>query len=123
MTETTNVWLPSVIAAIAAILVALIGFFSARNQKKQTTLIKEMDEKNEIERKRTEAKSEARRKESLLSMELMNATCQLCMITAKKITDQKINGDLKCAMDAASKAQQNYDTFIRQEACKIVANL
>jgi H+/gluconate symporter-like permease len=123
MTEATFAWLPAVIAAISAIIVAFIGYFAAKNQKKQTELIQAIDTKNEADRKRAEAKAEARRKESLLSMELMNATCRLCMITAKKITDQRINGDLKEAMDAANIAQHNYDTFIRQEACKIVSNL
>ena len=127
MTDVST-WLPAALAAFSAIAVAYIGYLTSRNQKKQnenqqkqSEMIKQIADSAVKERKDVEERAEARRKESLLSMELMNATCKLCMITAKKLTDQKLNGDVKEAMDAAGEAQRNYDAFIRRVACKVVS--
>lgn len=85
----------AVIAAFAAITVAVIERRNAKQNKK------------------IEARAEQRAKESRLSMDLMYANCALSLTTAKKLANMHTNGDVEEAMNAAQKAQDAYNAFMR----------
>lgn len=90
--------LVAAISAVAMIVVAVINGIMLKD------------------RKRAERRSERRATESRLSMELMSATCALSIVTAKKVTDQQINGDVKKAIQAAYDAQESYAHFLNETA-------
>lgn len=90
----------AVIAAVSAVLVAVVE----RRNKKQI--------------ERTEMRAERRAMESKLSMDLMYANCSLALITAKKLANMHTNGDVEEAMQAATDAQKEYVSFVRNEAAK-----
>ena len=85
----------AVIAGLSAVTVAIIERRNAKQNKK------------------TEARAEQRALESRLSMDLMYANCALSLTTAKKLANMHTNGDVEEAMDAAQKAQDAYNDFLR----------
>lgn len=115
MTDNTLVWLPAAIAAFSAIAVAFIGYITTRNQKKQTEMIKAMEEN-------TEFRAEIRQKESRLSMEMMNANCKLGIVTAKAVKGEKTNGDMEEARRMAEEASRNYESFLMSATSKLVSS-
>lgn len=86
------------ISAISAIIVAYIGVRAKR-----------MDDKTEKREKRRE-------KESLLSMALMDATLQLATVSANALTNHANNGNVEEARQAAQKAKDDYERFLREVA-------
>lgn len=86
------------ITALAAVCVAVI------------------ERRNYVQNKRTEKRAEQRAYESRLSMDLMYANCALSLITAKKLANMHTNGDVEEAMQAAEKAQEAYNDFLRDTA-------
>ena len=84
------------ISAISAIIVAYIGAHT-----------KQMDAKAESREKRRE-------KESLLSMKMMDATMQLSIVSANALTNGQNNGNVEEAREAAKKAREDYETFLRE---------
>lgn len=105
MTAETATIIASTIAAIAAIAVAIIEGKAAQ------------------ERKSHEKRAERRAKESRLSMELMSATCELSCVTAMALRDGHTNGTLEPALLKAAKAQEDYQSFLRDEAAAAVAKV
>lgn len=93
----------AVIAAAAMIIVAVI---ERRNMKQN---------------KKIEARAEQRAQESRLSMDLMYANCALSLTTAKKLANMHTNGDVEEAMEAAQRAQDAYNTFLRDTVAHRVA--
>ena len=93
----------TLITAAAAILVAII------------------ERRNRIHTKRMDERAEIRAKESRLAMDLMYANCALSLTTAKKLANMHTNGDVEDAMNAAKKAQDDYISFIRNEAAKNIS--
>ena len=89
-----------IISAISAIIVAYIGAHT-----------KKMDAKAENREKRRE-------KESLLSMKLMDATLQLSIVSANALTNGTNNGNVEEARDAAKKAREDYEAFLREVTAK-----
>ena len=75
------------------------------------------------ERKRTAARAERREKESRLSMELMSVSCDLAVVTAVAMREGHTNGTLEPALQKASKAQEAYQAFLRDEAAHAVAKV
>ena len=95
----------AVIAALSAVAVAIV---EARTAK---------------DRRSTQIRAERREKESRLSMELMSATCELSVVTAVALRDHHTNGNLQPALDKAKKAQDSYQSFLRDEAAHAVAKI
>ena len=95
----------SVIAAGSAIAVAII------------------ETRAEKERQRTLARAERRERESRLSMELMSATCELSVVTAKAMKEGHTNGELEPALTKARKAQDDYQGFLRDTAAHAVVKM
>jgi uncharacterized protein YsxB (DUF464 family) len=85
-------------AAIAAVSAVCVAVVERRNFKQN---------------KKIEERAEQRAKESRLSMDLMYANCALSLTTAKKLANMHTNGDVEEAMDAAQKAQDAYNDFLR----------
>lgn len=95
----------SIIAAASAIAVAIVEARAGR------------------ERKKTQERAERRARESRLSMELMSATCELSVVTAIALRDQHTNGTLEPALEKARKAQDDYQTFLKDEAARAVSKM
>lgn len=90
------------IAGVAAIFVAVI------------------ERRNHAMNKRIEERAERRARESRLAMDLMYANCALSLTTAKKLANMHTNGDVEAAMNAAEKAQSDYNNFILDTAAHTV---
>lgn len=66
---------------------------------------------NERDRKRTEKQAEERRKESLLSLQLMHANCSLTVGTALAVKRGKANGELEQGLKDVEIAMKAYQEF------------
>ena len=88
------------IAAVSAVVVAVI------------------ERRNAAQNRRIEARAEQRARESRLSMDLMYANCALSLTTAKKLANMHTNGDVEEAMEAARRAQEEYNKFVRDTVSK-----
>lgn len=99
-----------VIAGVAAIVVAVIELFAARDRRHTKKLVEE-----------SRVRAVRREKESRLSMDLMYATCGLSIDTARALREGHTNGTLAGDLDQAKDAMGAYDDFIRQEAAHAVA--
>ena len=87
----------AVIAMMSAVACAFIGAYANRAQKK------------------SERRAELRQKENLLSLRMMDATMQLASIIAIKLLegDAHLNGNVEAAKNAAIKAAEEYQEFMR----------
>ena len=103
--ELLGIVLPSVMSALALIIVTIIETGNNRS------------------RKRTELRAQRRAEESRLSMELMSAACKLSTVTAKAVTGQKTNGDVEEALEASQQAQKEYEHFKNQIAADQVSKV
>lgn len=103
---------PTLISAAAAVAVALIEAFAARERKRY-----------KADRERAERRAALRAQESQLSMEMMSANNALTLIIAKKLTGQHTNGDVEEAMSAAQKAQHDYQSFLEQTTARQMAKV
>ena len=92
-----------IISAVALILVAIIETGNVRRHKHE-----------EIRRQRRE-------KEMRLSMELMSASVDLSYVTSLAVTGGKTNGNVEAAQKKAIKAQEAYETFLKDETAHAVA--
>ena len=63
---------------------------------------------------RSERRSELRRRESLLSLEMMDATLKLSVVTANALTGGHNNGNVERAREASKAAAQEYEEFKRR---------
>jgi len=93
----------AVIAAMSAIIVSAIG----ANMKKSE--------------RRADEQAELRRKESLLSLRMMDATLQLSVVTSNALTGGHNNGNVEKAREAASKAASDYEEFMRQTTVREIS--
>lgn len=84
------------ITAVASIGVALVGM----NIRKSNA--------------RMEARAALRQRESMLSLKMMDATLQLSIVTSNALTGGHNNGNVKRARDAADKAAQEFEDFMRE---------
>ena len=67
-----------------------------------------------IEAKKSERHSELRRRESLLSLEMMDATLKLSVVTANALTGGHNNGNVAVARERAGSAGEKYEQFLRE---------
>ena len=64
--------------------------------------------------RRSERRSELRRRESLLSLEMMDATLKLSVVTANALTGGHNNGNVAIARDSAGAVSEKYEQFMRE---------
>ena len=83
----------ALISAVSAILVAIVG----SNIKK--------------ENKKNDERAERLKEESLLSLEMLDATLLLSIVTSNALTNGHNNGNVESARKAAEKAQDGYKKF------------
>ncbi len=105
-------WIPSLLSAIAMIIVAVIEAHSSRERKQY-----------KADRERAERRAALRAEESRLSMEMMSANNKLTLVVAKKLTGQHTNGDVEEAMHAAVKAQADYQSFLEETTARQMAKV
>lgn len=86
----------ALIAAACSVIVALIG----RSVKAGNA--------------RAERHAKLRQEESELSMKMMDATLQLCVVTANALTGGHNNGNVERAREASKAAAQEYEEFKRR---------
>ena len=84
------------IAAISAVAVAYVG-------KK----VKQINDKNE-------ERTKLRRRESLLSLKIMDAVMQLSVVCSNALTNGHNNGNVEKAREAAEQAKEEYDQFMME---------
>lgn len=86
----------AVIAAAATIICAVIAGRSKKANDK------------------AEARGELRRKESLLSLRMIDATLQLSIVSANALTNGHNNGNVERAREAAAAAAEEYKKFMEE---------
>lgn len=84
------------ISGLCAIAVAIIGGQLGRASRKN------------------EHTSELRRRESLLSLEMMDATLKLSIVTANALTGGHNNGNVAIARRRAGDVSEKYEEFMRE---------
>ena len=89
------------ISALSVIIVAIIEWRASTDRK----LMKEAQ-------KEAELRAEQREKESRLSMQMMDATLQLSVVTANALTGGHNNGNVEAARRAAEDASRAYKDFL-----------
>lgn len=94
-----------IITAIAMIIVAVIEWRSQKDRKEMAKIQKEVD-----------IKSAQREKESRLSMQMMDASLQLSVVTANALTGGHNNGNVEAARQAAQEASAAYKAFLMEAA-------
>lgn len=63
---------------------------------------------------RAERHAKLRQEEELLSMKMMDATLQLCIVTANALTGGHNNGNVERAREASRAAAREYEDFMRR---------
>ena len=99
-----------VLSSLTMIIVAIINTRATQDRKVT-------EERN---RKADELASK-REKESRLSMQMMDATLQLSVVTANAVLGGHNNGNVERAKQAAEKAQAEYLQFLQEIASHEVA--
>lgn len=96
-----------IISGIFAVIVAIIEVAAARERKKTQRFTEELAD---IMARRAE--------ESKLSMQMMDATMQLSIVSANALSGGHNNGNVEAAKEAAEKAQEEYQNFLRKVAAE-----
>ena len=99
---------------ISTIICALIAAASAIS-------VAVIEKKAARERESAIKRAERRQKESRLSMDLMYATCGLAMDTARAMREGHTNGTLEGDLEAAKKARDAYQNWLKDEAARNLA--
>lgn len=100
--------------ALSAIIVAIIGAKIKQNNEEHRRLSEEAGKRaEEIEMKR-ERRAEVRKRESLLSLRIMDATLQLAIVNANALTGGHNNGNIERARLAAEEAASEYQEFMQE---------
>ena len=94
-----------IISAFAVICVAVIESLAAMERKKAKTV-----------REKSERRAEARSRETMLAMQMMDASLELSLSTALAVEEHRLNGEMKSAREKARRAQEEYADFIRDVA-------
>ena len=94
-----------IIPGIFTILVAIIEAVAHGDRKKTQRFAEELT-----------VVMERRAEESRLSMQMMDATMQLSIVSANALSGGHNNGNVEVAKAAAEKAQEEYQNFLRKVA-------
>lgn len=70
--------------------------------------------KSKIANDKVEKRAELRRKESLLSLRMIDATLQLSVVSANALTNGHNNGNVERARVAAQEAAEEYKKFMEE---------
>lgn len=80
-------------------------------------------QRNIKDRKKIEDRAKIRGRESLLSMNMHHATINLAILNAKALTNQKLNGDVREAMESATKAKIAYEEFLNEISANTIVKI
>ena len=94
-----------IISAAAVIIVAIIEWRASQDRK----LMKQAQEEEKI-------RAAQREKENRLSMQMLDATMQLSIVTANALTGGHNNGNVEAAKKAAQDASAAYKAFLMDTA-------
>ena len=94
-----------IISAAAVIIVALIEWRASQDRK----LLKQAQEEEKL-------RAIQREKENRLSMQMLDATMQLSIVTANALTGGHNNGNVEAAKKAAEDASRAYKAFLMDTA-------
>lgn len=97
----------AIISGATAVAVAIIGIFAARESKKNKEIAKWYD-----------VRAERRKKESLLSLKMLNATLELSIVCANALAGGHNNGNVEEARIAAKQARDEYEKFVIEMAAE-----
>lgn len=89
-----------IICAVVAAAATIICAFIASSSKKASD--------------KAEARGELRRKESLLSLRMIDACMQLAIVSANALTNGHNNGNVERARAAAQEAAEEYKKFMEE---------
>lgn len=81
-------------------------------------LIAWMEVRATKDRRRSERRAALRAEESRLSMQFMDATCQLAEVSANALAGGHNNGNVEDAKEAASKAKAEYYEFLKKTSAE-----
>lgn len=62
----------------------------------------------------TNLKAERRKRESMLSLRMIEATLELALIESEAMTGGKLNGNVEEAKNKAKKAKQEYEAYAKE---------
>lgn len=99
-----------IIPAASAVAVAVIEAVAAKERRQ-----------NKAQREKQERRAAQRAEESRLSMQMMDATLQLSIVSANALTNGHNNGNVERARIAAQKAQEEYEKFLQKLASNELA--
>lgn len=113
--------LAQIIGAAGTIAVAVIGGIFTLKQAKVAARMEEERKAGEAERERVDKRAEQRKKESLLTMQLISADTKLTLGLAMAVKRGHANGEIEEGLEAVKAAQEEYQKFNDELAasCKV----
>lgn len=108
----------AVLAAFSAVMVAVVN---NRSQKAAKRAEEREEATMEFERerdKREEKRSRMRQRETMLILQMLDATAQLSDVSANALTNGHNNGNVERAREAFAKATEEYEAFKREVAAE-----
>lgn len=99
-----------IMSSLTMVVVAIINYRATVDRKKQ-----------EEREKKEDRRAAQREKESRLSMQMMDASIQLSIVSANALTNGKNNGNVEEARKAAEAARIAYIDFLKDVAAHEVA--
>lgn len=112
-----------VLTAFAAIMVAVINNRAKKRDSEarewEESRTREMREFEEAREKREDERAKIRRRETMLIMEMIDATAQLSVVSANALTQGHNNGNVERAREAFEKATSEYEAFKREVAAGV----
>lgn len=103
-------------AAFSAIMVAVINHRSKKAEDRSIEREERIKKYEEERDRREEDRAKIRRRETMLLLQMVDATAQLSVVSANALTNGHNNGNVERARDAFEKATQEYENFKREVA-------
>lgn len=97
----------ALIAAVASLLTTVLGLYTRVRTEKRERYYRQAQEKAQLSVRQGQ-------RATLLSMELLFATCSLSQSTAMALRDGHSNGHLQSALDKADRAKERYVQFMKE---------
>ena len=98
-----------IIPAIATIVVAIIEALAVKDRRDRKKENEELIKRSDI-----------RKEESRLSMQMMSASLQLSVVTANALTGGHNNGNVEEARKSAQEAQKQYNEFLQRVSAETI---
>lgn len=96
-------FISSIVGTLALVLVAIIEHKGNKRQKQTDNWQKDLN-----------ARSELRRQESLLNMQLTAANSELCEVICIAVTGGHTNGNVEAARKKVKEAREKYERFLQE---------